>query len=79
MLIKPGEVFSLERVIEKALRQDIGPDPTLAINKENYKYDDPNNTMFPVWEYRKKYRDRDPVLNPEAYFYDYKLIERRQR
>lgn len=28
-------------------------------------------------EYKKKYRDNDPVLNPEAYFYDYKMIERR--
>lgn len=33
MLIKPNEEFSVERVIEKALRQDIGPDPTLAMNK----------------------------------------------
>jgi hypothetical protein len=40
MLIKPGEEFSVERVLEKALRQDVGPDPTLAINKQNYKYKD---------------------------------------
>jgi len=30
MLIKPGEKFTVENVVEKALRQDIGPDPTLA-------------------------------------------------
>lgn len=77
MLIKPGEEFSVERVIEKALRQDVGPDPTLAINKQNYKFEDKDDTTFPIWEYKKKYRDRDPTLNPEAYFYDYKLIERR--
>jgi hypothetical protein len=79
MLIKPGEEFSMEKVIEKALRQDVGPDPTLAMNKENYKYVDNSNPSFPTWEYKKKYRDRDPVLNSEAYFYDYKMIERRQR
>jgi hypothetical protein len=77
MLIKPGEEFSVERVLEKALRQDVGPDPTLAINKQNYKYEDEKNSMAPIWEYKKKYRDKDPVLNPEAYFYDYKNIDRR--
>ena len=35
--------------------------------------------MAVTWEYKKKYRDRDPVLNEEAYFYDHKLLERRQR
>lgn len=33
MLIKPGELFSADNVIEKALRQELGPDPTLAIHK----------------------------------------------
>ena len=79
MLIKPGEEFTMEKVIEKALRQDVGPDPTLAMNRENYKYVDESNPFFPLWEYKKKYRDKDPVLNPEAYFYDYKMIERRQK
>lgn len=79
MLIKPGEEFSVERVLEKALRQDVGPDPTMAMNVQNYKYNDEKNPSFPIWEYKKKYRDRDPVLNPEAYFYDYKQIERRQK
>ena len=77
MLIKPGEEFTVERVIEKALRQDIGPDPTLAMNKQNYKFEDKTNNFFHVHEYKKKYRDRDPVLGPEAYFYDYNLLERR--
>lgn len=71
MLIKPGEEFSVERIIEKALRQDVGPDPTLASNPADYKYIDEKNPAFPIWEYKKKYRDRDPVLNAEAYFYDY--------
>lgn len=71
MLINPGEEFSVERIIEKALRQDIGPDPTMAMNKSDYKYIDEKNPSFPTWEYKKKYRDRDPVLNAEAFFYDY--------
>jgi ribosomal protein S18 len=79
MLIKPGEEFSVENVIEKALRQDIGPDPTLAMNTQDYKYVDEKNPAFPIWEYKKKYRDRDPVISAESYFYDYNQIERRQR
>ncbi len=79
MLIKPGEEFSVEKVIEKSLRQDVGPDPTLAMNKVNYRFEDQNNPTEPIWEYKKKYRDNDPMLNPEAYFYDYQQIERRQR
>jgi hypothetical protein len=71
MLIKPSEQFSVENVIEKALRQDIGPDPTLAMNKVDYKYVDEKNSTFPIWEYKKKYRDRDPVISAESYFYDY--------
>lgn len=71
MLIKPGEEFTVERVIEKALRQDVGPDPTLAMNPQAYKHVKEEEPAFPIWEYKKKYRDRDPVLNPEAYFYDY--------
>lgn len=79
MLIKPSEEFSVERVIEKALRQDVGPDPTMAMNTQNYKYVDEKNPSFPIWEYKKKYRERDPVINAEAYFYDYNQIERRQK
>jgi hypothetical protein len=33
--------------------------------------------MTVEWEYKKKYRDKDPELNPEAYLYDYKYIERK--
>lgn len=79
MLIKPGEEFTVERIIEKALRQDVGPDPTMAMNPIDYKYIDEKNPSFPIWEYKKKYRDRDPVLSPEAFFYDYNQIERRQK
>ena len=79
MLIKPNEEFSVERVVEKALRQDVGPDPTLAMNRQNYKFEGKDNIFFHVNEYKKKYRDRDPTLNPEAYFYDYNLVDRRKR
>ena len=40
MLINANEEFSADRVIEKALRQDVGPDPTLGAKKEKFKYMD---------------------------------------
>jgi hypothetical protein len=79
MLITPGEAFTAERIIEKALRQDIGPDPTLAVNRLKYKYDDQDNSLRPTWEYKKKYRDNTPIQGPESYFYDYQMIERRKK
>ena len=36
MLLKPGDAYTADRVIELALRQDIGPDPSLMMNRENY-------------------------------------------
>lgn len=79
MLILPNEEFTVDRIVEKALRQDIGPDPTLAMNVENYQYNDNTNLLFEANEYKKKYRDKTPALGPEAYYYDYQRMERRQR
>ena len=36
MLLKPSEEFTADRVIELALRQDIGPDPSMTTNKVDY-------------------------------------------
>ena len=51
----------------------------MAMNKVDYKYfpEDPPNAI--LWEYKKKYRDKTPVLNEEAQFYNYKMVERRER
>jgi len=40
MLIKPYESLSADTVIEKALKQDIGPDNSKAVNKSDLKYKD---------------------------------------
>ena len=47
------------------------------MNKVDYKLERDYPPMAAGWEYKKKYRDRDPVISPEAYFYDYKMIDRR--
>jgi hypothetical protein len=77
MLLKPGEEFSADRVIELALRQDIGPDPSISMNAEKYTMRDWDDYDQPNWEYKKKYRDNTPLLNPNAYFADNEVTQRR--
>ena len=43
MLLKPGEEFTADRVIELALRQDVSPDDSLSMNKEDYRVRDWDN------------------------------------
>jgi ribosomal protein S18 len=80
MLIKPNEEFSVDRVIEKALRQDVGVDSSQSANKRNYKFDErEDNALAPTWEYKKKYRDKDPLYDPEAEYAGHNVIGRSQR
>lgn len=37
MLIKPTESFNVETVIDKVLKQNIGPDPSISVSKKNHK------------------------------------------
>ena len=78
MLLKPGDEFTADRVVELALRQDIAPDGSLSMNRENLKSEDWSGDK-PNWEYKKKYRDTTPVIRPEAYYSDFNQIQRRKR
>mmetsp|Transcript_1616 Transcript_1616/g.2856 ORF Transcript_1616/g.2856 Transcript_1616/m.2856 type:complete len:378 (-) Transcript_1616:177-1310(-) len=78
MLLKPGEEFTADRVIELALRQDIGPDPSMTMNKTDYQYQDWDKNIQPSWEYKKKYRDVTPIIGPEAYDSNYNRMGRRR-
>lgn len=54
------------------------------MNKVDYRIDSINGIETRkidamTWEYKKKYRDKTPMLNEESYFFDYKHSERRQR
>jgi len=40
MLLKPGDEFTADRVIELALRQDVTPDGSLSMNRADYKLRD---------------------------------------
>lgn len=65
MMVPPGGEFSADRVIEMALRQDFGPDPSLSQTRLKLKHADGPHTQQASWEYKKKYRDNDPMLAPE--------------
>lgn len=79
MLINPNEEFSADRVIEKALRQDLGVDKSQSMPKMNYKLGEYENATAPTWEYKKKYRDKDPLYDPEAQYAGHNVIGRSQR
>ena len=58
MLITANEEFTADRVIEKALRQDVGPDPSLSSQKQPFQFMDFNeDATGPTLDYKKKYRD----------------------
>jgi hypothetical protein len=46
------------------------------MNKKKFKFED--DSVSPLWEYKKKYRDNDPLLNSESYFYDHRNYEKRK-
>ena len=80
MLIGPNEEFSADRVIEKALRQDVGPDPSLSTRRDDFRYmDAEEDALGPTWEYKKKFRDRTPLYGPEAVYAGHNSLERGQR
>jgi len=68
MMLKPGEEFSADKIIEVALRQDVGPDGSMSMNRQDYRLRDWTQGTGPNWEYKKKYRDTTPIIDPSAYF-----------
>ena len=50
MLLKPGDEFTAERVLELALRQDVSPDGSLSMNRQDYRLDDWTAGEQPNWE-----------------------------
>lgn len=78
MLIPAGAEFSADRIVELALRQDVGIDSSRMAARQNLKLVD-DSPMQPIWEYKKKYRDRDPVLRSEDHFASHNFVEKQER
>jgi ribosomal protein S18 len=78
MMVKPGAEFTADTVVEASLRQDVGPDRSISGKKQKYQYQNESN-FGPIIEYKKKYRDKWPVLAPEAYFTGHDRSSRQER
>ena len=59
MLLKPGDEFTCDRIVELALRQDVSPDNSMSMNISNYTLKSLQGRDVD-WEYKKKYRDNTP-------------------
>ena len=79
MLISPNENFTADRVIEKALRQDVGVDNSLSAIQANFQTKDPHDTMAPTWEYKKKYRDTTPLVKADSYYAQANAFEKQNK
>lgn len=79
MLINPNEEFSVERVVEKALRQDVGVDNSLSGVQANFQTKDQEDALAPTWEYRKKYRDTTPLIKADSYFAQGNIVEKQNK
>ena len=50
----------------------------MAMPRENWQlYND--EEQQPMWEYKKKYRDKTPLINSDAYYAGANATERRKR
>ena len=79
MLIGANEEFSADRVLEKALRQDIGVDASLSGVESNFQFKDEWDALAPTWEYRKKYRDTTPLVKADSYFAGGNIVDKQNK
>jgi small subunit ribosomal protein S18 len=72
MLIKPTETFSADLVIEKVLKQDIGPDGSLALKRKNMKVVEDMPFSYEVRKYKEIFNPRSKDNPVQEDDYDYK-------
>jgi hypothetical protein len=74
MLIKPTESFNVDTVIEKALKQNIGPDPSIAVSGKNLRLKEDLPFNYEVKNYKDYYTQKTAKENtfPNNDDYDYK-------
>jgi ribosomal protein S18 len=78
MLIKPTETFSADLVIEKVLKQDIGPDGSLALKRKNMKLADDMPLSYEVRKYKEMFnsRSKDSLLAEDDFDYKTNYINK---
>ena len=78
-MLKPGEELTSDRVVELALRQDVQADGSMSMNREDYRLQDWSKGEQPNWEYKKKYRDYTPLIEPSTFFAGHDSTSRRKK
>jgi len=78
MLIKPTETFSADLVIEKILKQEIGPDASLAVKRKNLKVAEDMPLSYEVKKYKDMFnpRSKDTLLTEDDYDYKTNYINK---
>jgi ribosomal protein S18 len=71
MLVKPTETFSLDLVIDRALKQDIGPDPSLALTRKDFKLNEDLPVSYAYNKYKEKFNNKNPNLLLKDDDFDY--------
>ncbi len=71
MMFQPKEIFSVESLINKALKQNIGPDPYIGVNQKRINDNDNLDDDYQITEENKKFNSkyRDESLKDEDYYY----------
>jgi ribosomal protein S18 len=72
MLVKPTETFSVDLVIEKALKQDIGPDGSLGLKRRNFKLQEDLPLSHELKQYRKTFDPKRPDEMLQSDDFDYR-------
>jgi small subunit ribosomal protein S18 len=78
MLIKSSESFNAEAVIEKALKQNIGPDPSIAVPRKNNKLPEELPLNYDLRKDKEKFtpKYRDDMLRNDAYDYKTNYLDK---
>ena len=72
MLVKPTETFTADLVIEKVLKQDIGPDGSLALGRKNLKLKEDLPLDYEVIQYKQRFNPKKPNQQLNSDDYDYR-------
>lgn len=73
MLIKATEVFTADAVIERALHQDMDPDPSMSTMHKYHK--SIRDDFDPKMHYNQKFKNNYPLVNEESYIYGQEYME----
>jgi len=74
MLIKDDEPFTVENIIDKALRQDLEPDP--SISKKGYFRHSKRDDFDEKRHYKQMLGNKHHLMNEESYIYGYDTYEK---